>query len=453
MEPLLLFAGTALLVGIVPGIGSLAYGVLAIYALRGPRRTIEAFTLLILLLLGNPIVGAEGGDVFRWAVFLAGFGRLVWDLRWRSDTGIPGEVVGSVSVFVLWSVVSALIVSAFPTISILKALTFGVGVFTILGCFYVTRRISPYWRNWFFTFFLFAVFASSAFFVAGLGYWRTQNGFQGIFGHPQILGPVAGIVGAWLTGRFLQGDRSPSLLLLGTLAGSWALVFLSNARTGFYAALIGLLSAILIHLVGNRKRQLLEGVSGSRVGILATALVVGLVVYGPTVQPAMTGFFEESTSRALTNPEDILQRSRGALMMSSMENFFDSPLAGIGFGIPSRAESAVKGFEGVERVYGIPVGASVEKGFMPTAMLEEVGLVGTALLLVFIVVLSWPVVQWGGIAINWMYWTTLAINGGAAVFFSLGGLGLIMWLLIGFCYSQSVARRDISNTEKLSVTQ
>jgi hypothetical protein len=51
-------------------------------------------------------------------------------------------------------------------------------------------------------------------------------------------------------------------------------------------------------------------------------------------------------------------------------------------------------------------------------------------------------------AINWMYWTTLAINGGAAVFFSLGGLGLVMWILIGFCYSQAVARRDVYNVKK-----
>lgn len=442
--------------GIVPGIGPFAYGALALHALRGPRRTIEAFTLLILLLLGNPIVGAEGGALFRWVVFFAGFGRLVWDLRWRNFR-LPVGILGSVGAFVFWSVASALIVSTFPTISVLKALSFGVGVFTILGCFYVTRDIESYWRNWLFTFFVFTTFASCLFFIAGLGYWRTHRGFQGVFGHPQILGPVAGMVGAWLTGRFLQRGQSASLLLLGTLGISWVLVFLSNARTGFFAALTGLLFATLTHSVGGRKQNLF-GVSGSRIGVLAAVLVAGLVVLGPTLQSVMTGFFEESTHRALTNPGSILEQSRGGLMRESMENFSASPITGIGFGIPSDAGPGTIGADrvdaipvGVDRVYGIPVSASVEKGFMPTAVLEEVGLVGAALLLVLLAVLSWPVVQRGGIAINWMYWTTLAVNGGAAVFFSLGGLGLIMWLVLGFCYSQSVARRDRSNAEPLSV--
>jgi len=217
----------------------------------------------------------------------------------------------------------------------------------------------------------------------------------------------------------------------------------------------GLLPAILAHTIGGRQKYLFGGVSGSRVGILATILVVGLLVYGPAVQTTMTGFFEESTYRALTNPEDILDKSRGVLMRASMENFFDSPVAGIGFGAPSDAgpgDMEIDRVLGVERFYGIPVSASEEKGFMPTAVLEEVGLVGAVLLLILLGVLSWPVVQWGGMAINWMFWTTLAINGGAAVFFSLGGLGLVMWIIIGFCFSQSVSRRDISNPAKSSST-
>ena len=125
-------------------------------------------------------------------------------------------------------------------------------------------------------------------------------------------------------------------------------------------------------------------------------------------------------------------------MERSMANFYESPLVGIGFGVPSDFGR----FGSVETVGGIPLSASIEKGFMPTAMLEEVGIIGTGLVLIFLGLISFPIVQWGGIAINWMYWTALLMNGGAAVFFSVGGLGIIMWIVVGFCYAQAAERRE-----------
>jgi hypothetical protein len=86
---------------------------------------------------------------------------------------------------------------------------------------------------------------------------------------------------------------------------------------------------------------------------------------------------------------------------------------------------------------GVPVSASSEKGFMPTAMLEEVGLFGTLLVVLIMLAISIPVLRLGRFPVVWTYFAALLINVGAAVFFSLGGVGFFMWLMIGFCYGQA----------------
>ena len=84
---------------------------------------------------------------------------------------------------------------------------------------------------------------------------------------------------------------------------------------------------------------------------------------------------------------------------------------------------------------GIPVSAPVEKGFLPTAILEEIGMLGTVLFLIFIAFLTNAVVEGSDIRWAGMYFGCLFVNVGEAVFFSVGGIGLLYWLLIGLSAS------------------
>ncbi len=79
---------------------------------------------------------------------------------------------------------------------------------------------------------------------------------------------------------------------------------------------------------------------------------------------------------------------------------------------------------------GIPISAPVEKGFLPAAILEEVGIVGTIFFIYLIFILTKLVVRSKNIHICCLYFSCLFINIGEAVFFSIGGIGIFFMLLI-----------------------
>jgi len=68
--------------------------------------------------------------------------------------------------------------------------------------------------------------------------------------------------------------------------------------------------------------------------------------------------------------------SRGGLVYSQVHNFMTSPWIGRGFGV--YADGVFP--SGVKLFAGIPVSAPVEKGVLPTAVLEETGVLGFACL-------------------------------------------------------------------------
>jgi len=445
-KPLLIIAATVALLWFVPGVGPLVYLLLALHAVRGPRETIEALTLLILVLLGNPLIKPSGSETLRWLVFFAGFGRLLWDMAFDPRrVQIPKSVVGALTCFVVWSSVVGFVVSPIPTVSLLKLTSFTIGVFTIIVCAYCTRDMATYWRSWFFTFFIFSVGISVLIFALGMGYWRTPEGFQGILNHPQVLGPVAAVIAAWMTGLYLVGGvqmRWPAFALMGA---SWVLVFLSGARTGLAAALFGILITAVLLVFSQVDREVFRSILKPRVIALVIALGGIMILYAPQIQGNIAQFLEKKRGRTGVTLEEleakeILQESRGQLINRSMNNFLRSPWVGIGFGVPSNARGSQVHFN---TVWGIPVGGGEnEKGFMPSAMLEEVGVVGTVLALLFLAVISLTIARWGGGALNWMYWTSLLINGGASILFSVGGLGLFMWIIVAFCYAQAQTRKE-----------
>jgi hypothetical protein len=433
-KPIIVFTILVAVLAVVPAaVGSAVYVLLALYAMRGQRETIEAFTVMFLVLLGNPVMDAEGGDMFRWLVLLAGFARLVWDsVIGGLVVRMPNAVTAVLGAFFCWGGVGAFL-SNVPMLSLLKLVSFGVGITTILLCFFATMHLADYWRSWFYTFFIFALFASIVLLPLGLGYIRTNQGFQGIFSHPQIMGPVAATATAWFSGIFLSENRPVRWhLVLGMLIGG-VIVFMSGARTGLFALGVGLILVFTMLWSSKIRTVSLDILAQPKLWVTALIVCAGLGFYASEVTTMATNFiYKDDISEG--GSTEVFQASRGDLMAKSMKNFRARPVAGIGFGVPSSFGNYGRR---VESVMGIPVGASSEKGFMPSAMLEEVGIVGTGLMIIFLWFVSASVVQWGGLAITWMYWACLLINVGAAVFFSIGGLGFFVWLIVGFCYTQA----------------
>jgi hypothetical protein len=118
-----------------------------------------------------------------------------------------------------------------------------------------------------------------------------------------------------------------------------------------------------------------------------------------------------------------------------LSSISDHPVFGIGFGLaPAGAVQTLDRDE----LTGLPTGSPSEQGFLPLAVLVQVGAVGAVALLGFLVVLLYPIVKCGDPAIVALFLTAILVNFGEMVFFAIGGLGMQMWLLIAICYQAGV---------------
>ena len=83
-------------------------------------------------------------------------------------------------------------------------------------------------------------------------------------------------------------------------------------------------------------------------------------------------------------------------------------------------------------IFRLPVSAPVEKGMLATAVLEETGAIGALMFLVLLGSLLVPAARKGNFCHLWLGCTCLAVNFGESVFLSFGGMGLFIWLIIGY---------------------
>ncbi len=66
------------------------------------------------------------------------------------------------------------------------------------------------------------------------------------------------------------------------------------------------------------------------------------------------------------------------------------------------------------------------------------GLIGAFFTLVFIFSIIATVVRQGSFINLWFVWCVFLINIGEAVFYSLGGMGLYVWIMLGLCINQGI---------------
>lgn len=424
---------TALLVvaWFTPGsFGLILCGALALYAIRGPRQSVEAIALLAFLILA----GKTNISLGRWLVLFAAFGRTVWD-GFFSSAPWPG-LLGPLAVFSGTVFLFAFLGSWFPLVSILKLVTFTLGVTVAVTGFYRTRHLSDYWLSWLFTLGVFILLASIPLYGLEAGYTRNGAGFQGILTHPQTYGPVLASLTALLTGLYLFRNRKSWLILIGLTLG-WLGMYASLSRTSVLAAVLALALTGAIGLFVKVKTW------GEDVGrALGQPVVIGgfLIICGlaalqwTAIQNKLESFLMKDNDPGSVT--QILEASRGSRISSSMGNFYENPIMGIGFGVPSdpvRFQNQL-----VRGPYGIPLSASVEKGFMPSAVLEETGVIGATLLIVFLIYLFAPVIQQPDPTLFWVMTVCLLINFGEMVFFSMGGMGFFFWIVMAFCHAASL---------------
>lgn len=412
----------------VPGVGSALYLGLSLYALLGIRQSLQALSLSVVVSFLNPALFVLGSlaPVLKWLVLLCAAFRVGVDAalaRWK-----PPRCLAFLVGFCLVVLAESLAVSYDVAVSVSKLTSFFLGAATVLLAFWRTRHLHDYWRDWFFTLYTVVLLSSLPLLASSAGFARNARGFQGILNHPQAFGAFLAPLLALVLADALSQCRRVRLVHVAALLGAYTLVA-SGARTAAAALVLGGGLSLLTSLRGLRSQILGQAsLLRSRLGalLLLALLSLALLRLGSLQQSVVAFLMKGGQHRSLLEAYDD---TRGALIRTSWANFRERPTTGIGFGVASDASLLQ-----VHRdpFMGIPIGASVEKGFLPAAVLEETGIIGAAMLLLLISALATAVVgNRGTLYGTWVFWTCLLVNFGEMVFFSLGGLGLHVWLLIG----------------------
>ena len=283
-----------------------------------------------------------------------------------------------------------------------------------------------------------AVVSIPAYFVESIGlgrYSRAAIGsgmayFQGIGNHSQSFAIyMATLCAACLPIAVRDGRRKYVFLIILSLI--W--LYQSKGRTAVLSLVLsGLTYSAYIGLNYDRRREALRYLKRKVKPKVALLMAIAVSVSIPIVFPYVKTLVFKREGVASTR--EAFETSRLHQVLAATYNIQRHPWFGIGFGLPSRPrdlQRVVQTLPGTK----IPISASVEKGFMPLAILEESGIVGS---IVFIGMLG--VVCRSVIVSSPEYaMPTLVLlysNIGEMYFFAFNGIGLLLWMWIGICASR-----------------
>lgn len=412
-----------------PDATTIGYLALAAWALLGPRQTLQALALSWLGCTLNldvfPVESFKVATTLKWAVLATAASRTAFAAIHRRQP-VP-RLALYLCVFCAGAAFTSLAASPLPAISLLKLLAFLAGSTTILLAFMQAGddRALADWA----TVFVLVVVAGSAMLLGSSdGYKHIFRGptlLKGLLIRPQELAVFLAPLIAYLTSLLVSGQsswRSNAFLCVTLL-----LLVTSGSRTGFLAALGACLLCGVIALAFRRdwRVEIMQVVRHP-------AFVGGAVLIALAVLARWDTVSERAVNLVYKRAGSIAQEfeaSRGFLVRKQIANFRESPVVGIGFGMPSSPLELKTVKEGI---LGVPVSAPIEKGVLPMAILEETGLLGALLFLgVLGSILATAILRLGfpgaSLAI-----AVMLNNLGEANVFSIGGMGMYYWLALGF---------------------
>lgn len=412
---------------------NLSFFLLAAYAITGRAQAVHALGMAWLFTMISPGIAPDAplGSVGRYAVFLGAFVAVFARSGILSGQLKVSKIVLSTIGLGVFFVIHALFISPMPDVSILKALSWLMVATTLFSAWSGLEDEDR--EKLFQQLYLGLVtimVVSLPMFVLPVGYLTNGSGFQGILNQPQVFGPTMAILGAIAVSK-LFGEKTPSWQYLGVFGVSLVFIMASEARTAGLSLVIGVCLAVVSvpALSGSRIRSVLPGLCSRRVwGLAFVALSLG-VIFAPQIGDKIGHYISKSgRAGSVESITEAFDKSRGGLMDRMFVNINEHPWMGIGFGIASEPELMV-----VKRdpVLGLPVSAPVEKGVLPLVVLEELGWTGAVLVLVWFGFVTLRVARNGVVNLAVLA-TALLINLGESVFFSPGGLGMLVLIFVAW---------------------
>jgi len=431
----------------IPLIGQvIALSILIVMAFGRPATTLKSLVAgtTVSLVTLMPVMRDVGANplpvVLKWLLLFAACARsLVID-------GEPTKIYGSLMKY--WGLITgvlilnAIFVSAVPSISGFKAISFSLGLLCVIRLAMLTTNENS-------EMLLYISEMGSAVFILSVPLlpfeigWARMNGayFNGILLHSQTLGIYLVITGA---ASFVAAFRLPRLqrvLIVSGLA-QWSLIYFTKCRTALLAILFcGTVYIIEIFVRGGKKSRI-RFVTAPVITLTVLGLIL-LAMISADVRGGIASFAQKGDQESLLSTSDrsgVLQSgSRGWQIFDDVDLIEGHPLFGYGFGVNRDSEQFTNANE--NHFEGIPLSAPVEQGFLPLATLAQIGIVGSLIIVPFLFSIYRSARQ-GSAEDAALFVAVLGVNFGEMIFYSFGSDGLIMWVvLVLIAVSGTIPRR------------
>ena len=305
--------------------------------------------------------------------------------------------------------------------------------------------------SWMFALFINTLFFSIVIylFYPGIGYLSNTNHFRGIFIHPNKIGFFL-LPFFILTIANLISNRKKNSLYDFILLTILIFIFLFSGARGIIASfLIGTMITFIVAIFNNKYRNQLKYISSNLLSfwpVLIFFILITTFIIGKNPLQFINDFILKGLDTDLSITQVFL-KSRGWKMMISYESFLDHPWIGIGFGQPTpdiytkkydflytglSEWKDTKSWITRDPIFGLPISAPVEKGVFITAILEEIGIIGTILYTIFYLKWSKLIILRSQSIFNvLLFFTIFSISFFEFVWFSIGS-SMFLWLWLGY---------------------
>ena len=406
-------------------------------------KAFQALSLTTVIVYLNPGLREADGWLLiaRWIPLVAAStGSLI--RRYKNPSPWPTSLPSLVTFVVVAGMLSALF-SVDPRMSLLKLGTFCVGSVGALLCSNGVAVDPDRIFVWLRAVFAVVVGFSLPLLATAVGYRINGSGFQGIWDHPNGLAVYLVPMTAFLAARLIVDAQDSKRDIILVASGTVAIVAAAS-RTAVLAAMLGIAVSLLC-VAGRKHDSLSTHFTLKRLMRLSPLVVAGLLVAFMAKDPMWRAASEFAQKRGtetgglaeLLNASFTL--SRGGQIETTLENIRTRPFGGVGFGLES-SEGAIHAE--LSQALNIPLTSPTEAGFLPLAVLGQVGIVGTFAFVILLWTIASPIVKYGSMPLLILFWTTIFVNFGEMAFFATGGLGLHIWILVGFVHALASRQRE-----------
>ncbi len=250
--------------------------------------------------------------------------------------------------------------------------------------------------------------------------------FMGTTNQSQTLGVTVGVTAVFLFADLLFSLRRWDKLYVGLLLCAPILLFYSSSRTGMGTFLAGIVftAFIFLHSQGINMRWKVRAMNIIMLfGLGATLFLFATPQMRENVAKFTLKWMSGRDAEVELSYENIAS-SRQFLIDTAIKNFKESPWLGNGFQVSEK----YAGFEA--QSWKQLLTAPIEKGIWVVAVLEEGGIIGMALFVLFLLIAFIGLLKYKAYIGTCVLFTFLMSNLGEFTLFSMSAAGGFFWALV-----------------------